>query len=340
MICTENWGRAAQDAKTEEINRRDAENAEFRRDETSDKSDPSDKSDLSDRLLLNRIPMKPEIFTTCSTMNRFSLDARANRQTIGFVPTMGALHAGHESLIEAARRENNIVIVSIFVNPTQFGPGEDFKKYPRTFDTDVEICRSHDVDAIFAPKPSEMYPEGYATYIDQEALTQTLCGASRPGHFRGVLTVCCKLFNITASHTAYFGQKDYQQALVIRRMVRDLNLPLKIETCPTVREHDGLALSSRNRYLSESERADAVVLYKALVAAREMFEQGETEAGKVKDAMSYLINQASSAKIDYAAIVDPETLQPLDKIDGPALAALAVKIGNTRLIDNMIISRR
>jgi len=287
---------------------------------------------------------KPAIIKTPSEMTAFSAAARKAGKTIGFVPTMGALHDGHFSLMRQARRRNDVVVVSIFVNPTQFGPNEDLSKYPRTFDQDVTGCGLAGVAAIFAPAASDMYPPAADTFVCQERLTGVMCGASRPGHFRGVLTVCCKLFNIIQPHVAYFGQKDYQQAKVICRMAANLFMPLQIEVCPTVREHDGLAMSSRNRYLGQAERRDALCLYESLKLAEQMIRAGAARAADVSDAMKDLIRAAPSATIDYVAIADPETLEPIEHIDWNSgteriLVALAVKIGSTRLIDNMLIPR-
>jgi len=281
--------------------------------------------------------MRPKVFNNSDEISSFCRKGRAEGRTLGFVPTMGALHEGHLSLIRRARAENDIVVVSIFVNPTQFGPGEDLEKYPRTFEDDARQCEKCGVDAIFAPPEEEIYPEGYDTYVEQDKLTRVMCGASRPGHFRGVLTVCCKLFNIVGPHVAYFGQKDYQQAVVIRRMVADLRMPLRIEVCPTVRETDGLAMSSRNRYLSPSQRADALCLSRALDLAGEMAARGVADAGEIIQAMKDLIAKVESATIDYIVIADPDTLKPLEKIATRSLAALAVRIGRTRLIDNTMI---
>jgi len=282
--------------------------------------------------------MSPTIFRSSAEMAAYCSQQRTRGRSIGFVPTMGALHEGHFSLIRRARSDNDVAVVSIFVNPTQFGPGEDLDKYPRTFEADAAACGELGVDAIFAPTPADMYPSGYATYVVQERLTDVLCGAERPGHFRGVLTVCCKLFNIVTPTAAYFGQKDYQQSVVIRRMVADLCLPLRIVVCPTVREEDGLAMSSRNRYLSESERADARCLSRALGLARSMITGGETNPAAVITAMKNLIAEAKSAKIGYVAVAHPETLEPLERIEGTVLVALAVKVGGTRLIDNDLIT--
>jgi len=281
--------------------------------------------------------MKPKVFATCSEMARYRDGERAAGRTIGFVPTMGALHDGHRSLMERARVENDVVVASIFVNPTQFGPREDFSKYPRPFERDIEICGEAGVDAIFAPDPPEMYPAGFDTYVVQEKLVSVLCGASRPGHFRGVLTVCCKLFNIVGPHVAYLGQKDYQQTVVIRRMVRDLAMPLRIEVCPTVRESDGLAMSSRNRYLKPDERREALCLHRALQLARAMAAGGTADSASLIAAMQEAVRASPSARIDYVAIVHPESLEPVARLDGPAVAAIAAQIGSTRLIDNMII---
>ncbi len=255
---------------------------------------------------------------------------------IGFVPTMGALHAGHGSLVEAARSECDVVVVSIFVNPTQFGPGEDFEKYPRTLETDAAYCERVGADMVFAPSAEEMYPQPQMSWVDVETLTDTLCGASRPGHFRGVTTVCAKLFNIVAPDIAYFGQKDAQQAMVIRRMVRDLNMPLAIWVCPIVREPDGLAMSSRNKYLSADERERALCLYRALMDCQSRVAAGQRQSKALADTMRQIIEKQQGA-IDYISIVDPETLEPVEAIEHKALVLLAVNIGHTRLIDNLLI---
>ncbi|GBD35886.1 Pantothenate synthetase [bacterium HR36] len=266
--------------------------------------------------------------------------ARQSHQRIGFVPTMGALHEGHASLLRAARRETNCVVVSIFVNPTQFGPNEDYQRYPRTPEADYELCRKEGVDVVFSPSVEEIYPPGFCTWVEVTGLQDVLCGRSRPGHFRGVATVVLKLFNIVQPDVAYFGQKDAQQARIIRQMVRDLNVPVEIRVCPIVREPDGLALSSRNAYLSPQERQQATVLYRALCAARHLVEQDETDAERVRQHIVAIITTTPGASLDYAEIVDPETLQPVSRIDRPVLAALAVRIGSARLIDNMILRPR
>ncbi|HUW33043.1 MAG TPA: pantoate--beta-alanine ligase [Planctomycetota bacterium] len=278
-----------------------------------------------------------QVIHTCREMSEFSTKARKAGQTIGFVPTMGALHEGHYSLMRRARAENDAVVASIFVNPTQFGPNEDLAKYPRTFDQDLAGCEKAGVSVVFAPTPAEMYPAGFDTYVTQDRLTGVMCGASRPGHFRGVLTVCCKLFNVVSPDVAYFGQKDYQQCQVIKRMVADLCMALRIEVCPTVREPDGLAMGSRNRYLSYAERFDAVCLYRALKLAEQLAADGETAVHAIIGAMEGVIREVPSATVDYITIADAQSLQPLETLQGSAVAALAVKIGATRLIDNVLI---
>lgn len=257
-------------------------------------------------------------------------------RTIGFVPTMGALHAGHGSLIEAAVDTCDFVVVSIFVNPTQFGPGEDFEKYPRTLETDAAYCEQVGADLVFAPSAEEMYPDAPLTWVDVEELTNRLCGTSRPGHFRGVTTVCAKLFHIVGADVAFFGQKDAQQAAVIRRMVRDLNLPVDIRVCPIVREPSGLAMSSRNKYLSADERERATCLYRALTHCEKHISEGQTQTASLIEVMRQIIEQ-QGGQIDYISIVDPDTLAPLARIEQKALIALAVYMGKTRLIDNMLI---
>jgi len=263
---------------------------------------------------------------------------RKEGKTVGLVPTMGFLHEGHLSLVREARQNNDIVVVSIFVNPKQFGPKEDLASYPRDFERDAALLDKEGVDYIFAPDVEDMYPGGYATYVDVEGeLTGRLCGASRPGHFRGVATVVSKLFNIVAPNHAYFGIKDAQQVAVIRRMVMDLNFDLEIVACPIVREADGLALSSRNVYLSTSEREDALVLSKSLFMAKDLIEAGERSAEAVRSAIADRIGAVSTATIDYIEIVDAVTLAPVEVLTGNILIALAVKVGKPRLIDNLQI---
>lgn len=256
-------------------------------------------------------------------------------KTIGFVPTMGFLHEGHLSLMEAAKQMTNFVVVSIFVNPTQFGPNEDLASYPRDMERDQKLCASVGVDLIFAPSVNEMYPSGYSTYVNCEGdITTQLCGASRPTHFKGVTSVVAKLFNIVAPDKAFFGQKDAQQVAVIEKMVRDLDFSLEILPCPIIREEDGLAMSSRNTYLDENERKEALVLSQALTLAKHKIDQGERSAAHLKHIMMEKINQSPVATIDYVSIVDSKTLTPIEELNDDFLVALAVKIGKTRLIDN------
>jgi pantoate--beta-alanine ligase len=263
--------------------------------------------------------------------------ARNEGKKISLVPTMGALHVGHVSLIEAAVKDCDFVVVSIFVNPTQFGPVEDFEKYPRPLDADLKICRDAGVDVVFAPEPEQMYPTENITWVTVEKLTEPLCGRSRPGHFRGVTTVCTKLFNIVAPDVAYFGQKDAQQAIVIKRMVADLNMPLEIVICPTVREPNGLAVSSRNQYLTEQQRKDAANIYKSLQTCRKLIDAGATQTHQILDEMQKILRQIPSGQIEYISIVDAETLESIDKIAGKVLVAVAVKVGPARLIDNILV---
>lgn len=280
---------------------------------------------------------RPVVLHTIAETRR-QLDAwRGAGQRIGFVPTMGALHDGHLSLCRIAQSECQRVAVSIFVNPTQFGPQEDFAKYPRTVESDIEALASCGVAAVFAPAASEMYPAGFDTWVENHALTTVLEGACRPGHFRGVTTVVLKLLNIVQPYAAYFGRKDYQQAAVIRRMVADLDLPSIIRVCPTVREADGLAMSSRNRYLSVAQRREALVLYRSLQAAQSRVAAGERDAAVVADEMRAMIEAVPGAIIDYVAVADADTLAPVTCIDRPVVALLAVRIGTTRLIDNELL---
>jgi pantoate--beta-alanine ligase len=278
-----------------------------------------------------------KIAKTIESVRHLVKAARRAGKKIGFVPTMGALHIGHISLIEAAKKNCDFVVVSIFVNPTQFGPKEDFKKYPRPIKADLKMCRKAGVDVVFSPTPQEMYPAENFTWVDVEKLSEPLCGKFRPGHFRGVATICAKLFNIVTPDVAYFGQKDAQQAIVIKRMVADLNMPLQIVVCPTVREKNGLAMSSRNQYLTPQQKEDAALIYKSLQKCRRMIKQGETNAKKIIAEMRKVLKQIPSVEIQYVSIVDAETLQNIDKVAGKVLAAIAVKIGSTRLIDNILI---
>ena len=256
-------------------------------------------------------------------------------QSIGFVPTMGYLHEGHMSLIDAAG-ENDKVVVSIFVNPMQFGPTEDLASYPRDLEHDAKLCEEHGVDLIFHPTPEEMYGDQFYSYVDMDVLTKELCGLSRPVHFRGVCTVVTKLFNIVTPDRAYFGQKDAQQLAVIKRMVKDLNMPLTITGCPIIREADGLAKSSRNTYLSIEEWEAPLVLRRSIFLGKEMVEKGERDCKKILAAMTAEIEKEPLAKIDYVKIVDLDTMQQVEKIDRGILAAIAVYIGKTRLIDNFM----
>ena len=275
-----------------------------------------------------------------TTINEVRTNVKAWKKeglSVGFVPTMGYLHEGHGSLISRAREENDKVVVSIFVNPMQFGPGEDLESYPRDLDKDSAYCESLGADLIFHPEPEEMYTDGFCSYVDMSVLTEELCGLSRPVHFRGVCTVVNKLFNIVQPDRAYFGQKDAQQLAIIKRMVQDLNMDLTIIGCPIVREEDGLAKSSRNTYLSAEERQAALVLSKAVKLGQELAEGGETDAKKIVSEMSMFIEKEPLARIDYVKAVDGLTMQQIDTVKSPMLVALAVYIGKTRLIDNFMI---
>ncbi len=263
---------------------------------------------------------------------RFSLDG-----TVGFVPTMGYLHEGHLSLIRRARQECDHVVVSIFVNPTQFGPNEDLARYPRDLERDLRLIEPLGVDVVWMPTAEVMYPKGYQTWVEVEAMTRPLEGAMRPGHFRGVTTVVAKLFNAVQPHKAYFGQKDAQQAAVIRRMTLDLNFPIEIVVCPTVREADGLAMSSRNVYLTDEQRRAATVLFRALSAAKELYESGERDAEKIRERMRTVLAAEPLAEVQYVSCADYDTLEELTEIKGKALLSMAVFIGKTRLIDNIVL---
>lgn len=256
--------------------------------------------------------------------------------TVGLVPTMGYLHEGHESLIKRAVAENDRVVVSVFLNPTQFAPNEDLASYPRDFEADTKLCEGAGAALVFHPEPSEMYAEGACTFVDMTAVTKELCGKSRPIHFRGVCTVVNKLMNISMADRAYFGQKDAQQLAVIRRMVRDLNMNVEVVGCPIIREADGLAKSSRNTYLSEEERKAGLVLSQAVMLGQKLVAEGEKSAAAVTGAMSELISAEPLAKIDYVSMVSWDSIEPVETIEGPVLVAMAVYIGKTRLIDNFI----
>ncbi|MBU5479169.1 pantoate--beta-alanine ligase [Eubacterium sp. MSJ-13] len=259
--------------------------------------------------------------------------------TVGLVPTMGYLHEGHKSLIDKAVEQNDKVVVSVFVNPMQFGPTEDLESYPRDMDRDAALCEKAGAALIFHPEPEEMYDDNFSSFVDMNTLTGGLCGKTRPIHFRGVCTVVAKLFNIVTPDRAYFGQKDAQQLAVIRHMVNDLSFGIEIVGCPIIREEDGLAKSSRNTYLNEDERKAALVLSRSLKEGRKLVEDGEKDAAKVKKTITDIIEKEPLAKIDYVEVVDWNTLEPVEKIDGPVLTAIAVYIGKTRLIDNFIIEK-
>lgn len=278
-----------------------------------------------------------EVAKTIESVRGLVEAARSKGKKIGLVPTMGALHIGHISLIETAVKECNFVVVSIFVNPTQFGPGEDFEKYPRPLEADLEICKRAGVDVVFAPTTEQMYPRENLTWVNVEKLTEQLCGRFRPGHFRGVATVCAKLFNIVEPDVAFFGQKDGQQAIVIKRMVADLNMSLEIVVCPTVRQPDGLAVSSRNQYLTDAQKKEATYIYKSLQKAQQMIDAGITDCDAIISQMRTILNQAPSIKIEYVSIVDADAVQSINRITGKVLIAVAVKIGSTRLIDNILL---
>jgi pantoate--beta-alanine ligase len=281
---------------------------------------------------------RPPSITAVAELRRAVAAARGGGRRVGLVPTMGALHRGHLSLVEASQGECGLTVVSIYVNPTQFSPQEDFSRYPRTLDADLDLLAGCGDTVVFAPTDGEMYPEGFATWVEVASLAQPLEGQCRPGHFRGVTTVVLKLLNMAGPDVAYFGQKDYQQAAVIGQMVRDLNVPVTVRVCPTVREADGLALSSRNRYLAPRARRDALVLWNSLQRADELIRRGERNSGIIRERMREVILTAQDPAIDYIALVDPQTLQPVEEIRGPILAALAVRIGGTRLIDNQLLN--
>jgi pantoate--beta-alanine ligase len=265
---------------------------------------------------------------------------REQDRTVGLVPTMGALHEGHLSLVREARRMCDVVVVSVFVNPTQFGPGEDFEHYPRDLTKDTALLTDYNVDYIFAPTVEEMYPKGFSTYINVEGLSDQLEGASRPGHFRGVATVVTILLNTVRPDFAFFGQKDAQQALVIRRLVKDLAIDTEIVILPIVREDSGLAISSRNLYLNAEEQASATVIHRALKQAKNAFKEGERSAARIADVVRSTIEKEPRARLDYVAVTDAETLEPLERIDErPTLIAVAAYVGKTRLIDNTILNK-
>jgi pantoate--beta-alanine ligase len=281
-----------------------------------------------------------EIINRSQRMRSVSRKMRRDDKSIGIVPTMGALHEGHLSLVREARRMCDTVVISIFVNPKQFGPGEDFQNYPRDLTRDTELLGDYNVDYIFAPPPEEVYPKGFSTFVEVTNLSEHLEGAARPGHFRGVATVLTILFNIVRPDFAFFGQKDAQQTLVVRRLVRDLALETEIVVLPTVREQSGLAFSSRNAYLAEEDRRAAPVLYRALARAESAYSEGERSAKKLSEIVRADIEREPRAQIDYVSVNDADTLERLDRLeDRPVLISLAVRFGKTRLIDNIILNR-
>lgn len=278
----------------------------------------------------------PQLVTTIEQLRQHVAAARRAGKSVGFVPTMGALHAGHLSLVEASRGECGYTVVSIYVNPSQFAPHEDFARYPRTLDSDLALLAGR-ADLVFAPTDEEVYPAGYSTWVEVGSVAEPLEGQFRPTHFRGVTTIVLKLFNMVQPDVAYFGQKDYQQALVVQQMVRDLNVPIVIRVCPIVREADGLAMSSRNAYLSLAEREQAIVLWRGLCRAKDLVAQGRRVGAEIVEEVRRVIAGAPHAKIDYVALADPQTLQPVVAVEKPAVLLLAVRIGNTRLIDNCLL---
>jgi pantoate--beta-alanine ligase len=277
------------------------------------------------------------VATTIAEIRAWVRKTRAAGKTVGFVPTMGALHIGHVSLIQAAAARCDCVVVSLFVNPTQFGPGEDFEKYPRPLEKDLAICEQNGVDAVFAPSPGEMYPRENLTWVTVEKVSEPLCGRFRPGHFRGVATVCTKLFNIVGADLAFFGQKDAQQVAVIQRMVADLNMPLEIVVGPTIREPDGLAVSSRNQYLSPQERKEATVIYRSLQTSAELIRAGEKDAARITARMREVLGQVPALRVEYVSVVDAASLEDLPRVRGRVLVAVAGRLGSTRLIDNIVV---
>lgn len=278
-----------------------------------------------------------KIVKTIDEVRKYVKEWKAEGLTVGFVPTMGYLHEGHQSLMNKAG-ENDRVVVSIFVNPMQFGPKEDLASYPRDLERDAQICEASGVDLIFNPEPEEMYPQEFHSYVDMSVLTEELCGLSRPVHFRGVCTVVTKLFNIVMPDRAYFGEKDAQQLAIIKQMTKDLNMPLEVIGCPIIREVDGLAKSSRNTYLSQEERQAALVLSKSIGIGKKMISDGERDTAEIVESMKRFIENEPLAKVDYIKAVDSLTMQPVKKIEKPVLFAMAVYIGKTRLIDNFTIS--
>ncbi len=281
-----------------------------------------------------------KLITAVKEMREYSRGVKREGKQVGFVPTMGYLHEGHLSLIRTAREECDAVVVSIFVNPTQFGTGEDIERYPRDLERDKELAEKAGVDRLFTPSAEEIYPRGYITSVKVKgSLTDTMCARSRPGHFEGVATVVAKLFNIVEPDRSYFGQKDAQQAVVVKRMVKDLDLPVEIRVMPIVREEDGLAMSSRNTYLNPDEREQALGLFRSLNTAEKMVSDGELSAGRIKEEMTKVLKKGGYVKIDYIEIRDADSLEPLERVRDNTLIAVAAFVGETRLIDNIIINK-
>jgi pantoate--beta-alanine ligase len=284
-------------------------------------------------------PIAPvRIIDSCAQLRQAAWALRDEGKRLGVVPTMGALHEGHLSLVRACRNECDVTIVTIFVNPTQFGPGEDLDRYPRQLERDLELLAELGVEIVFAPAAGEMYPRGFSTGIRPPASAEPLEGECRPGHFAGVATVVLKLLNLAGADRAYFGHKDYQQSVVVRHMVRDLNVPTEIIVCPTIRESDGLALSSRNAYLSEEERRRALSISRSLLRAEQLSQAGERDAAAVRAAMQQILLEGGVTDVDYVALVEPESLEPMTRLDRDCIALIAARVGKTRLIDNLRIS--
>jgi pantoate--beta-alanine ligase len=287
---------------------------------------------------VSREPAQPQLITDSNALRQALRDARLRGQTVGLVPTMGALHDGHLNLVDAARAECDLSVVTIFVNPTQFGPNEDFRQYPREVTRDLSLLAGRGCDIVFAPGEDSIYRPNHATYIDVGPIGSVLEGEFRPTHFRGVATVVMKLFQLAPADRAYFGRKDYQQTLVIRQMAADLDVPIDVRVCPTVREPDGLAMSSRNRYLTPDERRRALVLSQSLRMAEELFEAGERSASAIRNRMTHEIESIGGVKTQYIAIVADGTLTPVERINGPTTIVLAAIVGKTRLIDNILVN--
>jgi pantoate--beta-alanine ligase len=280
-----------------------------------------------------------DVLKTVDATQKRCEELRLQGKTLAFVPTMGFFHEGHLELMRVAKKLGDVLVISIFVNPTQFGPQEDLEAYPRDTEGDLAKAQEVGVDIVFLPSPEEIYPEGYQTHVEVERVTKHLCGLSRPGHFQGVSTVVAKLFNITKAHIAVFGQKDYQQLTVVSRMVKDLNMDIEIVGAPTVREPDGLAMSSRNSYLTPEQRESALCLKRSLDLAQDMVQRGTKDGKTVKTAVEKLIRNYPFTEIDYVTVCDPVSLEDVERIEGEALLALAVRVGKTRLIDNGILAK-